>query len=108
MLQGTVAWPETAAEQYRRAGHWDGRCVVDVLSRAARAQPDKTALVFDGVRHTYAQLDARANHLAALLQQRGVAQIDEVRVDLNPEQRDRMIEATGLASHLDTERGFDH
>ena len=31
----------------------------------------------------------------ALLQQRGVAQIDEIRVDLNPEERDRMIEATG-------------
>jgi glutaredoxin 3 len=31
----------------------------------------------------------------ALLQQRGVAHIDEIRVDLHPEQRDQMIEATG-------------
>jgi len=31
----------------------------------------------------------------ALLRQRGVAQIDEVRVDLNPEQRLRMMELTG-------------
>ena len=31
----------------------------------------------------------------ALLKQRGVAQIDEVRVDLDPAERDRMIEATG-------------
>jgi glutaredoxin 3 len=31
----------------------------------------------------------------ALLQQRGVAQIAEIRVDLHPEQRDLMIEATG-------------
>jgi glutaredoxin 3 len=31
----------------------------------------------------------------ALLQQRGVAQIDEVRVDLQPERRDEMIELTG-------------
>jgi glutaredoxin 3 len=31
----------------------------------------------------------------ALLKQRGVAQIDEVRVDLDPQQRDRMIELTG-------------
>lgn len=31
----------------------------------------------------------------ALLRQRGVAQIDEVRVDLNPEQRMRMMELTG-------------
>ena len=31
----------------------------------------------------------------ALLRQRGVAQIDEVRVDLEPEQRVRMVELTG-------------
>ena len=31
----------------------------------------------------------------ALLKQRGVAQIDEVRVDLDPQQRDKMIEITG-------------
>lgn len=31
----------------------------------------------------------------ALLKQRGVEQIDEVRVDLNPSERERMIELTG-------------
>ena len=31
----------------------------------------------------------------ALLKQRGVAQIDEVRVDLDPQQRDHMVELTG-------------
>ncbi|HEU5296312.1 MAG TPA: glutaredoxin 3 [Burkholderiaceae bacterium] len=31
----------------------------------------------------------------ALLRQRGVAQIDEVRVDLDPQQRARMMELTG-------------
>ncbi len=31
----------------------------------------------------------------ALLAQRGVTQIDEVRVDLDPQQRSRMIEITG-------------
>ncbi len=31
----------------------------------------------------------------ALLKQRGVARIDEVRVDLDPQQRDKMIEITG-------------
>ena len=30
-----------------------------------------------------------------LLQQRGVAQIDEIRVDLDPAERDRMVELTG-------------
>jgi glutaredoxin 3 len=31
----------------------------------------------------------------ALLQQRGVAQIDEVRIDLNPAERDTMVQLTG-------------
>ncbi len=31
----------------------------------------------------------------ALLKQRGVAQIEEIRVDLDPAQRDHMIELTG-------------
>jgi glutaredoxin 3 len=31
----------------------------------------------------------------ALLQQRGVAQIEEIRVDLNPAERDTMIQITG-------------
>jgi glutaredoxin 3 len=31
----------------------------------------------------------------ALLRQRGVARIDEIRVDLDPSQRDAMIELTG-------------
>lgn len=31
----------------------------------------------------------------ALLKQRGVDQIDEIRVDLDPSERDRMVELTG-------------
>ena len=31
----------------------------------------------------------------ALLKQRGVAAIEEIRIDLDAEQRDRMVEATG-------------
>jgi glutaredoxin 3 len=31
----------------------------------------------------------------ALLKQRGVVQIDEIRIDLDPDQRHRMIEITG-------------
>jgi glutaredoxin 3 len=31
----------------------------------------------------------------ALLKQRGVAAIDEIRIDLDPAQRDRMVELTG-------------
>ena len=49
-----------------------------LFEATARRVPDKTAVVFDGVRHTYAALDARADHLAALLQQHGVQRGDRV------------------------------
>jgi amino acid adenylation domain-containing protein len=49
-----------------------------LFEASARRVPDKAALVFDGVRHTYAQLDARADYLAAVLQQRGVQRGDRV------------------------------
>lgn len=82
MLQGTVAWPETAAEQYRRAGHWEGSCVFDVLSRAARTQPDKTALVCGAQRLSYADLQRDALRLAARLLALGIAPLDRVVVQL--------------------------
>ena len=40
--------------------------------------PDKVALVFDGTNHTYADINRRANQLAASLQQRGVQRGDRV------------------------------
>ena len=49
-----------------------------LFEASARRDPDKVALVFDGARHTYAQLDARADALAALLQRRGVQRGDRV------------------------------
>lgn len=41
-------------------------------------RPEHTALVCDGQRHSYAQLAQRINHLAGLLQQRGVKKGDRV------------------------------
>jgi len=49
-----------------------------LFEASARRLPDKTALVFDGGRHSYAELDARADQLAALLQARGVQRGDRV------------------------------
>ena len=49
-----------------------------LFEASARRAPDKTALVFDGARHSYAQLDAQAERLAVLLQQRGVKRGDRV------------------------------
>jgi long-chain acyl-CoA synthetase len=49
-----------------------------LFEESARRLPGKTALVFDGKRYSYAELDQRATQLAALLQQRGVQRGDRV------------------------------
>lgn len=82
MLQGTVPWPAEAAARYRREGHWDGSRVFDLLSRAARSHPTKTALVSGDLRFSYAELQRDALRLAARLLAIGIAPLDRVVVQL--------------------------
>ncbi len=49
-----------------------------LFEATVRQSPDKTALVFEGQRYTYAHLDRKATRLAAALQQRGVQRGDRV------------------------------
>jgi long-chain acyl-CoA synthetase len=49
-----------------------------LFEASVRATPDKTALIVDGKRHSYSEIDAQANALAALLQKRGVQRGDRV------------------------------
>jgi long-chain acyl-CoA synthetase len=53
------------------------------FEQTAARLPGKTALVADGLRYTWAQLDERANQLAAALQQRGVVRGDRVALFLD-------------------------
>ncbi len=53
------------------------------FEQTAARLPGKTALVADGQRYTWAQLDERANQLAAALQQRGVVRGDRVALFLD-------------------------
>jgi amino acid adenylation domain-containing protein len=67
-----------------------------MFESSARATPDKVALVAEGQRLTYAQIDAQATRLAARLQQRGVQRGDRVATFL-----DNSIEAViGLYAAL--------
>ncbi|MBE2199998.1 MAG: AMP-binding protein [Anaerolinea sp.] len=52
--------------------------VHDFLEQSAQRAPDKLALVCDGQRLTYAQLDAMANRMANALQSNGVGRGDRV------------------------------
>jgi amino acid adenylation domain-containing protein len=56
--------------------------VQDFLQGSAKRMPDKTALICDGRRLTYAQIDARANQLAHALIAHGVARGDRVAIFL--------------------------
>ena len=50
----------------------DQASVTVQFERRAAAQPDRPAVIFDGDRLSYAELNRRANRLARLLQERGV------------------------------------
>jgi O-succinylbenzoate-CoA ligase len=50
----------------------------EILARNARKHGDKVALVFEGERRTFAELDERANRLANALAARGVTSGDKV------------------------------
>ena len=82
MLQGTVEWPAELARRYREQGLWDGTTLFDILARAARRDPSKTALVDGGRRSSYADLERDALLLAARLLDLGIAPLDRVVVQL--------------------------
>ena len=52
----------------------------ELLSRSARAYPDKTALIFEGEARTFRELDERVNRLANALAARDIGRGDKVAV----------------------------
>ncbi|WP_328883471.1 (2,3-dihydroxybenzoyl)adenylate synthase [Streptomyces sp. NBC_00299] len=83
MLDGWVPWPEPLAEKYRAEGYWEGRPLDRLLRDSAERTPHRTALVdADGNRWTYAELDLRADRMAAGLRRLGIAGGDRVVVQL--------------------------
>src|SRR5215207_7572024 len=61
-----VEWQETASNDSRE------RCVHELFEAQAERVPDAVALVCGDQRLSYAELNARANRLARLLQEWGV------------------------------------
>ncbi|MFJ6581194.1 (2,3-dihydroxybenzoyl)adenylate synthase [Streptomyces sp. NPDC091368] len=82
------AWPAEFAERYRDAGWWEGITFGTLLRTRAAAHPDRVAVVDHagpgGTRRawTYADLDVRADRLAAGLSARGIGAGDKVVVQL--------------------------
>lgn len=75
-------WPEAFAERYRRAGHWRGEPLSQMLADRVSAQADAIAIVCGGREISYAELDTASTHFARRLANRGVGQGDRALVQL--------------------------
>ncbi|MCX4849676.1 (2,3-dihydroxybenzoyl)adenylate synthase [Streptomyces sp. NBC_00893] len=77
-------WPSDFAERYRAAGWWRGETFGSMLRERAEAHPDRIAVVdpVAGTRWSYAELDRRADRLAAGLLARNITKGDRVVVQL--------------------------
>ncbi len=80
--RGWVPHPEEAAARYRAAGYWTGENFGAFLRERARRFAGRTAVVAGDTRLTYAELDARADSLAAGLARLGLAEGDRAVVHL--------------------------
>ncbi|WP_327039033.1 (2,3-dihydroxybenzoyl)adenylate synthase [Micromonospora maris] len=85
--EGFTPWPAEFAARYREAGYWRGEVLGDLLRPWAdwadeARDPGRTAVVTRQGRHTYGELDARADELAAGLFELGVRPGDGVVVQL--------------------------
>jgi len=75
-------WPDDLAARYRAAGHWRGETFGGWLRERAQAHPDKIAIVGGDTRWSYAELDRRADEMAAGLRASGLVAGDRVVVHL--------------------------
>ncbi|OLF53559.1 (2,3-dihydroxybenzoyl)adenylate synthase [Pseudomonas chlororaphis] len=82
MLEGCTDWPEDFIQRYRQQGYWQGVPLGQVLREQARLTPDREALVQDQRRWSYAELDRRADRLAAGLAELGIGPGQRVLVQL--------------------------
>ncbi|MDL9998648.1 AMP-binding protein [Variovorax sp. J22P240] len=82
MLEGCVPWPAEAAQKFRQLGLWEDLTVAEMVERTMRAAPEKTALVFNDRRISYAELVRSSRQLAMALLDLGLKPRDRVVVQL--------------------------
>lgn len=95
LLTGFVPYPDDRADEYRRAGYWQGRSLDTILGEAAARWPDKPAVVDATGEYTFAELDALADRISAGLARRGIACGDRVLLQL-PNSREFAVAALAL------------
>ncbi|KUH80471.1 MULTISPECIES: AMP-binding protein [unclassified Mycobacterium] len=82
LMTGFVPFPPDRAEEYRRAGYWTGEPLDSILRDAAAAWPARTAVIDPDVSYTFADLDGRADRIAAALADRGIGPGDRMLLQL--------------------------
>ncbi|GAA4954355.1 (2,3-dihydroxybenzoyl)adenylate synthase [Streptomonospora halophila] len=82
MLAGCTPWPAEFADSYRRRGYWTGETLGAFLRDRAHRFAERTAVIGAGRRWSYAELDTRADRMAAGLARLGIGAGDRVVVQL--------------------------
>ena len=82
MLEGCVPWPAETAQKFRQLGLWEDLTVAEMVERTMRAAPEKTAVVFNDRRISYAELVRSSRQLALALLDLGLKPRDRVVVQL--------------------------
>ncbi|GCB44751.1 (2,3-dihydroxybenzoyl)adenylate synthase [Streptomyces sp. NL15-2K] len=82
MTADMVAWPAEDAAAYRAAGYWRGETYPQFLDRLTKTFGDRTAVVDDRLRLTYAELAERAERVARGMRDLGIGAGDRVLVQL--------------------------
>jgi 2,3-dihydroxybenzoate-AMP ligase len=82
MLDGCTGWPRAFRDHYTSRGYWRGETLADLLRHWARRYAPRTALVHSGTRITYAELDRRADRMAAVFARHGIEPGNRVVVQL--------------------------
>lgn len=81
-IEGVVPWPDKVAEQYRKAGYWQGTSIGSHIAEQVDRRPDGVALVDGPARLTYRQLWDKAASCAQYLLDLSIAPGDRIVLQL--------------------------
>jgi 2,3-dihydroxybenzoate-AMP ligase/mycobactin salicyl-AMP ligase len=94
-LEGAVPYPPRAIREYVKKGWWLDLTFGDVLDRSVTNQPEKTALIDDRTRLTYAQLKEKVDRFAIALLNLGVKKYDRILIQL-PNRHEFLVAFYGM------------
>ncbi|MDV6284477.1 (2,3-dihydroxybenzoyl)adenylate synthase [Rhodococcus jostii] len=81
-IEGVVPWPDEVAEQYRKAGYWQGTSIGSRIAGQVERRPDDEALVDGSTRLTYRQLWDKSASCAQYLLDLSIAPGDRIVLQL--------------------------